>query len=210
MAMPIIHFCVAKKILTAFDVNDKANFYLGTISPDSMHLLPYIETDKHEEHLKAHFTNRDFTIWENTAKDFIIEHKEDEYSDFYLGYGVHILTDIYFKEMVYSAFEQAYSEEGMTWDTRREVYNSDAALFEFDFFEKFDIKSDVWGYLEKSTAFDFGSLTEYEIKTWRDNTLRYFETNTKPTGQINYFTNGILTDFINRCSEKILNVLNEI
>jgi len=66
MPTPIIHLCTAKCLLNTLSIQNKANFYLGSISPDAFYLKPtYYDIDgKHDIHLNAHLTKQDFKTWD--------------------------------------------------------------------------------------------------------------------------------------------------
>jgi len=40
MPMPIVHLCVAKSLLDFYSIQNKAEFYLGSISPDAFYVIP--------------------------------------------------------------------------------------------------------------------------------------------------------------------------
>jgi len=208
MPMPVIHLCVAKSLSELLAIQDKASFYLGSIAPDALYRIPtYYDYDfdrMHERYIAAHLAEaeKDFDVWRKNVINFISS--SDENRDFYTGYGVHILTDIYWKETVFSSFLKKYSELGKSYSESRVIYYSDAKIFDKDFYESFNLKSDVWGYLASCEGFGIGGLMASEdVQTWKENTLKLFDSEERKPNTINYFTYEIVSNFINSTATKI-------
>jgi hypothetical protein len=205
MPMPVVHLCVAKKLLEIISINDKPMFYLGSISPDSFYLAPtYYDLDGlYEKHKFTHLRSRDFGAWEGVVMEFIAGHKDSENYDFFLGYGVHILTDIYWKETVFLEFANKFATE-KTYDKRREMYYSDAKQFDFELVEKFNLKSDVWGFLSGCEGVCADDLVNaHEVFTWKENLLGLYDERVENNSAINFFTYGKVSDFIKKAADKI-------
>ena len=205
MPTPIIHLCVAKELLDVFDIHDKPNYYLGSISPDAMYLTPtYYDLEGYEEqYIKTHLAALGHSEREKEARNFIANYRTGKDGDFYFGYGIHLLTDVYWREVVYPKYEQMFSGE-LQHDELRTQFYEDARHFDLAFYEKFKLGADVWGYLEKSTPFDVNDLlTVPEIERWKDNVLALFDEWEKPATPVNYFTDDIIMDLINGAVDKI-------
>ena len=208
MPTPIVHLCTAKKILESFEIKDKPMFYLGSISPDAFYLAPtYYDLDGfYERHKTAHFTNRDFSEWKRSVIKFIEKNKANKNRDFYLGYGVHILTDIYWKETTFMEFRQKFNSDEYSHDERRKMFYNDAEIFENELYNKFNLKSDVWGYLTSCEKIGLkGFVSADETYSWKENTMRLFDNNEdKPDSKIYFFTYGIVSQFIENAAKEIL------
>jgi len=208
MPTPIVHLCTAKKILESLDVNDKSVFYLGSISPDAFYLAPtYYDLDGYyERHKTAHFTNRDFSAWKRSVMRFIEKNNTNKNRDFYLGYGVHILTDIYWKETTFLEFRQRFNPDEYTHDERRKMFYNDAEIFEYELYKKFNLKSDVWGYLSSCEKIGLrGYISADEAYSWKKNTMCLLDnTAEKPDREIYFFTYEKVFDFIVNAATEII------
>ena len=205
MPTPIVHLCVAKELIEALGVQDGPGFYLGSIAPDAMYLAPtYYDTDGYYERYRtAHLLRGDFARWKAAVRAFMREHSTGEQRDFYLGYGVHILTDICWKETVLPAFERAYA--GLPGEERRTMYYRDAAQFDAECYEGFGLRPEVWPHLRDAAPFGAGELVRaHEMKSWKENTLQLFDhergREKRPAA---YFTYDRVLRFIKDASVKI-------
>jgi len=210
MPMPIIHLCVAKSLTETLCIRDKANFYLASIAPDALYRIPtYHDLDfdgMYERYTAAHLTENDFNVWRTNVVNFTSSN--DENRDFYTGYGVHILTDTYWKEDVFSLFMKKCSEIGKSYEESRVIYYNDAEILDRDFYKSFDLKSDVWGYLASCSGFGIdGLVTAEEVHSWKENTLKLVEGREDTHNTINYFTYEIMSDFIKSTVVKISKLL---
>jgi len=210
MPTPFIHLCAAKRLIDILHVQDKASFYLGSISPDAFYLTPtYYDVDgKYETHMTAHLTKKDFKKWKDTVLEFITN-KAD--SDFYLGYGVHILTDICWKETVFNSFVNKCTANGYSYEKTRIMYYNDAEKYDLEFFERYDLKSDVWGFLSDCKGIGIeGLVTAEEVFSWKENTLRFFDNNpNKRSSPPEHLTYEIVSDFISNSAVIISDMLKK-
>jgi len=214
MPTPIIHLCTAKKMLDNLSVQDTANFYLGSISPDAFYLTPtYHDIEgKHHIHLTAHLTDQDFNVWKKRTQDFINQkNKQDINYDFYFGYAVHILTDIFWKENIFNSFVSKCSAEGKSYEDIRIIHYNDAEKYDLEYYERFDLKSDVWNYLSACKSIGVQDLvTAEEVSSWNKNTLSLFDNNEdKRNNPPIYFSYDIISDFICAAAGDILKLLKE-
>jgi len=103
MPLPMVHLSVAKKIIEAgFKITDSSLFYLGSISPDAIHMRE--NADRYAKKL-SHLGNpssvsMDFSEesedgYVKIMLDFVSKNKEKINTDFLWGYIIHILTDMY-------------------------------------------------------------------------------------------------------------------
>lgn len=52
MPLPMVHLCAANKLIDYINIKDISSFYLGSISPDAVHMREdYIPDDKSKSHL---------------------------------------------------------------------------------------------------------------------------------------------------------------
>jgi hypothetical protein len=126
-----------------------------------------------------------------------------------LGYAVHILTDILWKETVFSSFLSECATDKTPYEKTRLIYYSDAEETDTGFYERFELESDVRGYLSGCRGIGIADLvTVQEVISWKENTLRLFDDlgdlRSRP---LKYFTYEIISDFIENATSKISNLL---
>jgi len=131
-------------------------------------------------------------------------------TNFYLGYGIHILTDINWKETIFSSFTNSCSASGEPYEKTRSKYYNDAEKYDLEFYERFDLKSDVWNYLSGCEGIGInGLVTADEVFTWKENTLRLFDNKEdKRNNPQEFFTYENVSDFINSTTVIISDFLN--
>ena len=210
MALPLVHLYVAKKILdSGFTVAAVSQFYLGAISPDAIHMREKTgRDDKNKVHLipegKKWITIND-TEYCNFLSDFIISNKHRTDINFLLGYGVHILTDMYWVKDVYQNYLENYKKDPSPEQEERSAYYNDTDILDQMLFNETDRRKDVWSYLETSECTGFlDLLSAEEIRLWKERILHWFDTrdffNKIP---LRYITKADVDNFISGCSEKI-------
>jgi hypothetical protein len=211
MPTPIVHLCVAKKLLEFIDVSDKSMFFTGSIAPDAFYLKPtYYDLDGfHVRHKKAHFPNFDFALWKLSVRDFVAHYSTHENRDFYLGYGVHILTDVLWKETVFGAFRREFSPDDFPHSERRKIFYNDARIFDYELYVIYDLHSDVWDSLSSCTKIGFsGIVSANEVYSWSKYTITLFDNYEANSSNIIYFfTNEKLLNFITNSASEISNLL---
>lgn len=69
MPLPIVHLGVAKEMIEKLNITDIPAFYLGTISPDAVHMRNH---SKKEDKNISHLRNADMENRKNNAKSFIL------------------------------------------------------------------------------------------------------------------------------------------
>jgi hypothetical protein len=193
-------------MLEKFTVNNISEFYSGSIAPDSFCITPtYYDLDGvYEKYIAAHLFSSDFTIWKKAVKDFMIMNKLHDNYDFYFGYGVHILTDIIWKETTGVKVAKKYNDAGEPEEKLRTVYYSEAEQFEFDLYEEFELKKDVWGYLTDCPKIGIsGMISADEINNWRKGVMHLFDNKENRHKPIKYFLYEDLIKFIENAAETL-------
>ncbi|MCE5196162.1 MAG: zinc dependent phospholipase C family protein [Negativicutes bacterium] len=122
MASSMMHLYAGRKVsMNWLPPQNKAQFYLGCIVPDSVNLQGFASKEKR---WAAHFRHADLQIWAEQAARFYENSSGDEDPDFLLGYVVHVFTDIAWDagahNYVWRAMPKlqlpAVSELGAGWD----------------------------------------------------------------------------------------------
>lgn len=100
MPSPVIHYCIANRILEFINL-DRNLFIVGNFAPDA-------HNQTSEGRRKAHFQKR------NTEYDILAFKKKymmDEFNDFTLGYYCHLISDAIFFNNFNLQYLQVESEE---------------------------------------------------------------------------------------------------
>ncbi|MBR1417058.1 MAG: zinc dependent phospholipase C family protein [Bacilli bacterium] len=119
MASAIIHLCVAKKVNSYLQM-DERHFSLGAIAPDMAKIVGMSKN-------KSHFLNDEEN--EDTPphyERFISKYKDDLNKPFEMGYLVHLMTDYYwFKDYVYQYINKYTNNKNTTYTALKEIIYND-------------------------------------------------------------------------------------
>lgn len=208
MPTPVIHLCVAKKIVEKYSVIDKAAFYLGSISPDAVYGEPtYYDVDgKDSDHQRAHLQKPDFADWKKNVTGFIHSMKSDVNRDFIIGYGVHILTDILWKETLFAEFLSQIPLNDTNATSPRVLYYKDMEITDYEMFKAYDLEADVWQCLSNNPikTVENSLVNGDDMLKWKVNVLRLFAHKTHVCDcKALFFTSKALRVFIENAAASI-------
>lgn len=136
MASWMVHLRIADELLKHLNKIDETAFVMGNIAPDSG--VPNADwTEFHPPKELSHF--KTYTDIEGTSvfreqyfdDDKITKYSLREYS-FFLGYYVHLLTDIQWKNSVYKILIQLYEKE-FTEDKNQLIWAAKGDWYDLDF-----------------------------------------------------------------------------
>lgn len=100
MASRILHLAVAEKIMKQIPVNDKNRFRLGCILPDAYNP----EVPKSDSHLKVFVCGNSKKTYD--LDKFISLFKNEMSEDaLYIGYYLHLIQDLVFRELIYDQYK---------------------------------------------------------------------------------------------------------
>lgn len=214
MATWIAHLRVAENILKrGFDL-DTEPFIVGNIGPDSG--VPNEDKSNFSPPSKiTHWQNDDKNIdaeafWNKYLSNNEIKNNYEAYS-FYMGYYVHLLTDIYWKEGLFKKKKQEPlykdgldKDPNFIWTIKKDWYGLDYLFLEknpdFIFFTLFKNVKTVPDYLE---YFPKGAF-ERQVKYITD---FYLGENEETKDNFIYLKEEEMDSFIKFASEKIINIL---
>lgn len=113
----VVHLLVAREVLNSLGVTDalrQSLFYAGSIAPDSAHAKKnYTRSHKAKSHFRTGikgielFDENNIKLMYKRLDTFMKQHSEAKNKFLYLGYGVHILTDLHYQLTV----KKEYIEE---------------------------------------------------------------------------------------------------
>jgi len=203
MPLPLVHLAIAYKILAAgFPVQDPAQFYLGSISPDAIHMRNgNTRTDKNHTHLlPGDKLWNDIPRKEGIATVRKFFHGRGMYTDFAYGYSIHILTDMYWIHDVFARFKLDYKNDTAHAETLVATYYHDTDLVDYNIYNNAPWRGEVWQLLQDAACNNFlDLLSAQEIRLWARRTLQWFnepENAYKFSGQPKYITLPIVENFI--------------
>ena len=151
MASAVIHLCVAKKVNSYLNLNER-EFSLGAIAPD---IAKQVGVTKN----KSHFLD------ENDSEDtpphyerFIKKYKKYLDRPFELGYLVHLMTDYYwFKDYVYKYIEDYTNDKSITYTAIKKIIYSDYTSLNQDLID--DYMLDLY-YFQNEIEYPKSPITE--------------------------------------------------
>jgi hypothetical protein len=224
MAGVMTHMVIAREIgkrLPEGTIKDMGLFYLGNLTPDSIHAREgYIRAYKKHTHLRDDIPDKDFKEEENLelfhkrVAEFIIENRErgDGLLDLYRGYVCHILSDEIFMLTVREEFCSLMETQG--------IVQSDPLFFRYivEDMKRNDLLlvNNYEGMKEIQLGLEqvpinpvTGYLSADEVKISRDWLLRqhFYEKHLliKPE----YITPERMLQFIHEAADDIVNRLSE-
>ncbi len=177
MPFQMTHLHIAKNIYQRFPerIKDLPQFYLGTIAPDAVHNREgYVSDYKKASHLCVGnerwgmFTNND--EWIESVLRFLNKNgKSDDYC-FILGYGCHILSDIYNNIAVWTPYRLKYPEELLKGYGG--LYHQESEKVEIELALKEENKDIFWVHLEKAKAISINDIIfAEEVDKQKENLL---------------------------------------
>lgn len=132
MATWMVHFRIADRLLDDLDVNAE-QFVVGNIGPDcgepnedwSVYVpSPHVSHWKDTESMPGSINSEAF------YDTYIRNNEEPKKVSFYLGYYVHLLTDILWKDRIYIPVREKYKEnfqkdKNFKWTVKEDWYDQD-------------------------------------------------------------------------------------
>ena len=210
MPLPMVHLSIAKKLIDAgFNANSLSQFFLGSIAPDAIHMRKDADRlAKNETHLipkGKKWPDVDEADYFNFMVNYINKNKDNADYDFLWGYGIHILTDMYWTNSVYLKFDEEYNNDTAPIQEQRWAYYNDTDILDQALFNECKWKDDVWTHLRNAEYSDFiNLLSAQEIKLWNERTLHWFNSGeSQHKNPLRYIMQSDIEGFITSCIEAI-------
>ena len=192
MPYPMTHLYIAKRVteLRPELMKDLPQYYLGTLSPDSIHFrLSFTANDKKATHLCVgdekwgEVTNN--PEWTESVLSFLRGYKNAD--GFVLGYCIHILADIYNNiSNVWLPYKRKSKPE--TDKNYGDQYNGEQAAVDSRLAYEFQYKDEVWDMLEKSHSLTIRNIVRADdIDKMKENILHVQYVNTNSDTALNKF-----------------------
>lgn len=162
-----VHIIVAQALCGEIGVENKPQFMLGCIAPDSVNLKGFASQ---QVRYAAHIRSTDYAVWKKQLTEFYHENKQTFAGsmDYLKGYLFHCITDIAWDEKVQPElfeFLQSHGElsrEEITKLKWEELFRFNSLLVSRD-----DFVSAV-GELEKAQPQAIATVTQQQVSEYRD------------------------------------------
>ena len=185
MASRIIHLAVTNCILKTYKYKDKNRLELGAVLPDA--------ATNGNSHLKIRIADGTKTTYDLTSfrSDFLPQILED---DLYLGYYLHLVQDLYFRNFVYQRYHWNPLPPGNV-----ERLHNDYSIINQYVIQKY-VLSDNIAVPDSFAQESMNKLGCFSIYQFLDEMKTDFKS--CPTGSIFFFTREMADEFIAYASEK--------
>lgn len=158
-----VHLFVARLIAKDLNVTDMAQYLLGSVAPDSVNLGGFAPQEKRYE---AHNRSLDLDEWKKKALS-VYEDTKGRDKDFAKGVLVHILTDIFWDELIQPDMLSRLGQEGDGYEDLREKKWQELYRFNTLITSK-EWYSDVLDTLRGAKPLDFRNIDKEMMRGFRD------------------------------------------
>lgn len=158
-----VHLYVARLIAEDLGVTDMAQYLLGSVAPDSVNLGGFAPQEKRYE---AHNRSLDLDEWKKKALS-VYEDTKGVDEDFAKGVLTHILTDIFWDELIQPDMLSRLGQEGDGYEDLREKKWQELYRFNTLITSK-EWYPDVLDTLKGAKPLDFRNIDKEMMKGFRD------------------------------------------
>ncbi len=191
MAYTMTHILVAEKILEYFDCPiDYDTYIVGSIAPDAVHAnLNYSPTLKEKSHLFAEglkwgevASENEYAEWLDSVKEFYINNYFKYDRDFFLGYIVHVLTDICSNSEIYTPFYKSLAQDEIV--EKKKQFSYESYCVNYYLFREYSKDKNIVDTLKKGRSYSISDvyddsvfenrikqLFDFEFKKWDTDTI---------------------------------------
>lgn len=206
----MLHLLIAHNVCDDLDIDSKSQFYLGSITPDAIHIR---KVWTREEKRSLHLTEAGKELHKRIklAVDFYIKNRNEENKDFIIGYVVHIIVDNFWSHLFARYFHQIYSHN-MDKEVAKQVYYTETE--KIDSIAYFDSKfsEEICALLRRSKASDFlHLLSKSEMTAWKQDVLKTLTNYSRPPDLLfQYFSLEMIDEYIRICTTEIRHIFSDI
>lgn len=189
MASRIIHYAITKYIAEIIEIKDINRLYLGSILPDAYNPT---STTTQNSHYKETICNGALKTYNLTKfRDYFLNKMKED--DLYLGYYLHLIQDIIYRQFVYDDYK---------WNPKiignvSKLHN-DYRLINTYVIKKYELKNSIdipKNFLEE----EIFSIYPFGIEQLLHDLEEDFNTYSK--GDIFFFTEKMADEYIKRASD---------
>ena len=186
MAYTMTHVLVGERVLEYFDFPmDYSTYMAGAVAPDAVHANPdYSPKLKEKSHLFAEglkwgeVTSEDeFDEWFCSVREFYANNHSGYERDFFLGYIVHVLTDICSCREIYAPFYLTLTEEDKV--EKKKQFSHESYVVNYHLFREFSKDKNLIEILKTGHSYSIPDvyddsfsedrirqLLDFEFKEW--------------------------------------------
>lgn len=181
MAYQMIHMEIAYRLLKQLSmVENGAEFILGTVAPDSVHMNQNYEVGMKVSSHMFEFCGKwgdtqDYKRWESNIKDFFYRNaagnERTKYRDFSLGMCVHCLTDYWNDIKIWKRLQKGYVS-AMGFEGFRDAYYAEARAADLWLYQRGGNTETIRSMLLQAEAVGIeGIVDAEEVDTQRNHLL---------------------------------------
>ena len=173
MPLPMVHLSIAVRLSAEEGLFPSADFLLGNISPDAIHMRPGAnKQDKERVHLIGSGDSPRELLRAFQAR---FGKAALQPGGFAAGYATHLLTDLLWRQAVIDPFREQLLP-GLPDKEVRSLYYHDTDQIDRELYGRVPWRLQAWDGLKAARAADFPPfLSAEEIRAWRERTLLWFE-----------------------------------
>lgn len=211
MATWMSHFRVAELVSQNINIRDLPAFAVGNIGPDCG--VPNTDWSKFDppkeiSHFHDPITNR--INPEKFYSDFCTV--QSEKSDFYLGYYIHLLCDIYWSEIIWAKKKVKYAEElkqnpKFVWMMKKDWYDLDRCFIRDKQLRVFDSFKSIQNFPNNYFTFYPQEAFSNQIKYISDFYEKFPDDLQR---EYVYLTEDELGDYVEESAKRVLGVLKSL
>lgn len=204
MPLPMIHLSVAINIERKMKLEKSPLFFLGSISPDAIHMRSGAgRDDKQKTHCIGE--TRDKTL--DNVREMLRHAKslnEGDLRTFILGYCAHILTDVVWADTVWKDYLNKLAQTDLQVNPKV-LYYRETDYIDFKIFRESPWRENIWNKLSMTKSPDYMDLlTSEEIEKWKIRTLEWFEDEDKdPKIPPQFIKEAIIEKFISEATDLV-------
>ena len=185
------HILVAEKVLEYFDCPiDYDTYIVGSIAPDAVHANPnYSPELKEKSHLFADglkwgevASEKEYDEWLDSIKEFYFNNYFKYDRDFFLGYIVHVLTDICSNSEIYAPFYKSLAQDEIA--EKKKQFSYESYCVNYYLFREYSKDKNIVDTLKKGRSYSISDvyddsvfenrikqLFDFEFKKWDTDTI---------------------------------------
>jgi hypothetical protein len=172
MPLPMVHLSIAYRLVVERGFPDTGEFYLGSLSPDAIHMRDGTTGDDKKA---CHFGKDTPVAFDLAALADML--KERRNAPFAVGYAAHVLADKLWHERINAGFKARIQAAGLE-NERHAIYYREFDRLDLDLYDTAPCRPVAWARLASAHACGFPPfLSGPEVAAWRDRVLGWYDAN---------------------------------
>jgi hypothetical protein len=212
----MVHLSVAQRLIGDHGFPASPAFYLGSISPDAIHVRPGTErSDK----LAVHLIGEQGPEW-GRLKALLAEGRvaaggHSVAAGFAAGYVSHVLTDSFWRDEVLLPFRKRFLDH-LSYPELRALYYSECDRNDLDLYDEQPWRPQVWKWLRVAQAqaaavSETMLLSSSEVDGWRHRVLGWFDAHRdKANYEPQQITRELMQAFIREATTRVAAQMAEL